>query len=231
MKPSAWLALVLLLMPCLSWEQNALAAPESAPDKQGDYNKIVAHFFEMVKAGNFTDAAHVLVDTNPQDAFNVEKHESLAVPLEKIQDAFGPFKEFKPIVTKTLGDSVGYVYGLAIYERSPIRFEFMFYKDGPDWRMLHVDFNLNYIPEIRDLAGVHISTPPPNAPASAQPTPVVKPETPDHPGPSEKLLTPPVPPTLLIPTTPSSRPTPTPTPFPMTAPSAPAPVPSPSPQH
>ncbi|MCE0497530.1 MAG: DUF3887 domain-containing protein [Methylacidiphilales bacterium] len=222
MKPSAWLALALLLTPCLAQKQNATAAPTDvptdAPDKQSDYNKIVHHFFEKVKAGNFTDAAHVLVDTNPQDAFNVEKHESLAVPLEKIQDAFGSFKEFKPLVTKTLGDGIGYVYGLAIYERSPIRFEFIFYKDGLDWRMLHVDFNLNYIPEIRDLAGVHIPAPPANAPASAQPTPASKPETPDNSEPSETPSTPPVPLTPNTPAAPSGQPAATPAPPPSSAP-------------
>jgi hypothetical protein len=198
MKPSAWLALTLLFTLCLAEAQNATAAPVDAPDKQGDYNKIIDHFFAMVKAGNFTDAAHVLIDTNPQDAFNVEKHEALAVPLEKIQDAFGPFKEFKPLVAKTLGNSVGYVYGLALYKRDPIRFEFMFYKDGPDWRLLHIDFNLNYVPEIRELAGVHIPITPSYAPEPAPAAPAVKPKIPDDSEPS-------VPPTL---STPAPSPTP-----------------------
>jgi hypothetical protein len=219
MKPFLWLALTLLVWPCLADAQTA--ADTDAPDKQTDYNKIVAHFFEMVKAVRFTDAAHVLIDTNPTDAFNVEKHESLAVPLEKIQDAFGPFKEFKPLVVKTLGDGVGYVYGLAIYERGPIRYEFMFYKDGPVWRLLHIDFNLNYVPEIRELAGVHIPVTP------AVPYPEVKPKTPAPPTPSTPASPTPAAPASPAPATPAAAPAPSPAP----APPATDPAPSPAPQH
>jgi hypothetical protein len=224
MKPSAWLVFTLIFTPCLAEIQNVTATPTDAPDKQGDYNAIIHHFFAMVKAGKCTDAAHVLIDTNPQDSFNVEKHEALAVPLEKIQDALGSFKEFKPIVTKTFGDSVGYVYGLAIYERDPIRFEFMFYKDGPDWRLLHIDFNLNYVSEIRDLAGVHIQVTPSYAPAPAQPAPAVKPKTPDNPEPL-------VPSALSNPVEPSSQPTTAPVPSPAATPPASAPAPSPTPKQ
>jgi hypothetical protein len=250
MPPPLFLALTLLFSPCLVPAQVATGAV-SAPDKQGDYNKIVAHFFAMVKAGRFTDAAHVLVDTNPADAFNVEKHESVAVPLERVQDAFGAFRQFDPLVDKTLGDSVGYVYGLAIYEREPIRYEFIFYKDGPDWRLLHIDFNLNYIPEIRELAGVHIPlapsyipaprnspgpTPPQQsaAPAPVTPVPEMTPKTPDHPQPPvlPALSTPaatPVQP-AVSPVAPSHPPADKPAPSPAAAPPVTDPPALPAPQ-
>lgn len=224
MKPSAWLALLLFFSPCLVKGQDTTPASSDAPDKQGDYTKIVDHFFEKVKAGDFTGAAHVLIDTNPRDAFNVEKHESLAVPLQKIQETFGAFKEFKPLVTKTLGDGVGYVYGLAIYDRDPIRYEFMFYKDGEDWRLFHVDFNLNYIPEIRDLAGVHIPMTPYYAPAPTQQAPAAKPKTPDNSVPPANSATPPGQPTLSTPAAPSSQPATPPA-------SPPVDTPSPVPTH
>jgi hypothetical protein len=226
MKPSLWLALTLLVLPRLAEAQTATGA--DAPDKQTDYNKIVARFFEMVKAGRFTDAAHALIDTNLTDAFNVEKHESLAVPLQKIQDAFGPFKEFKPLVTKTLGDGVGYVYGLAIYERGPIRYEFMFYKDGPDWRLLHIDFNLNYVPEIRELAGVHIPimTPAPYPEVKPKPPASQAPSTPASPAPAQPAAQTPSPPAA-----PSSRPAAAPAPSPAPTPPATDPALSPAPQN
>ncbi|HUB67116.1 MAG TPA: hypothetical protein VL981_06500 [Candidatus Methylacidiphilales bacterium] len=188
MKLSARLALVLLFISCVA-EAQISSAPADAPDKQPDYNAIIHHFFEMVKAGKCTDAAHVLVDTNPQDTFNVVKHEDLAVPLEKIEDALGSFQDFKPLVNKNINGGIGYVYGLAIYERNAIRFEFIFYKDGSSWRFLHIDFNLDYVPEIRDLAGVHIPVTPPvpvqiptPTPTSA-PTPTATPKPSTPPGP------------------------------------------------
>jgi hypothetical protein len=175
MKLSARLALVLLFASCVAEAQSA-SVPTDAPDKQGDYNAIIHHFFALVKADKCTDAAHVLVDTNPQDIFDVVKHEDLAVPLEKIEDALGSFKDFKPLVNKTINGNIGYVYGLAIYERNAIRFEFIFYKDGSDWRFLHIDFNLDYVPEIRDLAGIHIPVMPPAPMQVPSPAPAASPK-------------------------------------------------------
>jgi len=163
--------LAFLLVPDLSMGQQPASVPSqpapvpsptdsAAPDQQSDYNKIVDRFFEMVKAEKYTEAAHVLIDSNPDDAYNVEKHEAVAKPLQKIRETFGPFKDFKPLVSKNLNDAVGYVYGIAIYERNPVRYEFIFFKDGTAWRMFHIDFNVNFVDEIREQAGVHIPTVP-----------------------------------------------------------------------
>jgi hypothetical protein len=225
MKPFPWLALLLLLAPCLAPGQTT-PPPSDAPDKQTDYNKIVDHFFEAVQSGRYTAAAHVLVDTNAADEFNVDKHESLANPLQQIADKLGTFKTFKPIVNKTLGDGIGYVYGIAIYDRSPLRYEFMFYKDGAYWRLLHIDFNLNYVPEVRDLAGIHVPAPPVIVPAPAAPpaaAPAAKPKSPDNPEPPAAPVPSSSEPTLTNPPATAPAPAPTPATLPV-----PAPTPAPS---
>ena len=173
MKTVLCLALCFFLVPDLTiGQQAAVPAPAetAAPDQQTNYNKIVDHFFSQVKAEKYTDAAHTLVDTNPQDAYNVDKHEVVARGLQNITQHFGAFQEFKPLVSKNLSDAIGYVYGVGLYERNPIRFEFIFFKSGVDWRIWRYDFNDNFADEIRDQVGIHIQSSPAQSPPPATPS-------------------------------------------------------------
>lgn len=189
MKTVLYLVPWLFLAPALTMGQQAAPAPSpspenaDAPDRQTDYNTIVTHFFDQVKAEKFTDAAHVLVDTNPQDAYNIEKHEAVARGLQTISQHFGAFEDFKPLVSKNLGDAIGYVYGVGRYEKDPIRFEFVFFKSGDDWRIWRYDFSDNFLDEIREQVGVHIQSPPsyvtpPAPPPAPAPSTTPAPESP-----------------------------------------------------
>jgi hypothetical protein len=187
-KTALSLALCFFLVPELTnGQQAAVPAPPDAvaPDQQTDYNKIVDHFFSQVKAEKYTDAAHTLVDTNPQDSYNVEKHELVARGLENIRQHCGAFNEFKPLVSKDLSDAIGYVYGVGLYERNPIRFEFIFFKSGADWRIWRYDINDNFADEIRDQVGIHIQSSP------VQVTPPAQSPTPSTPAPDSLPLAPP----------------------------------------
>jgi hypothetical protein len=194
MKTVPALVLSLFLVPALAMGQQAPPAPPSpegnndAPDQQIDYAQIVARFFVQVKAEKYTDAAHIIVDTNPGDAYNVEKHEAVARGLQTISQHFGAFQDFKPLASKNLGEAMGYIYGIGLYERGPILFEFIFFKSGADWRIWRYDFNDNFVDEIRNQAGVHIQSPPtyltppvpspaPASPAAPTPAPAAPPST------------------------------------------------------
>ena len=168
MKSFLFIAFGLLL--ASGWlNAQALALNPGAEEKQTGYTKVVANFFDALKSGKFNEAAHILVDTNKRDQFNVEKHEGLSVPLQKLSSSLGPLKEFKPVISKTVGDGgvLGYEYGIAVYDKGFVRFEFCFIRDNEGWHMLQLDFKDNFASEIRALAGVHFPEAPSLAPSSS----------------------------------------------------------------
>jgi hypothetical protein len=138
-------------------DAQALAPAPGGEEKQAGYTRIVGNFFDDLKTGKFNEASHVLIDTNKRDRLNAEKHEGLSVPLQKLGASFGVLKEFKPVISKSLGDggAIGYEYGVAVYEKGFVRFEFCFIRDSEGWHMLQLDFKDNFASEIRELAGVH----------------------------------------------------------------------------
>jgi len=105
-----------------------------APAPVPGYTVIVNTFFDLNKQMKYKEAADSLLNSNPSE--------------------IADFKKFAPIVDKRLGNDVSYVYGLALYEKGAVRFEFIFARNDATWQLLSCSYSLNIAEELRALAGV-----------------------------------------------------------------------------
>jgi len=125
-----------------------------APAPVPGYTVIVNTFFDLNKQMKYKEAADSLLNSNPSEIANTGMHEQLFTALDGLRQKFGDFKKFAPIVDKRLGNDVSYVYGLALYEKGAVRFEFIFARNDATWQLLSCSYSLNIAEELRALAGV-----------------------------------------------------------------------------
>ena len=134
------------------------AAQEPAPAAiNKDYQPILDNFFSFLAKGNLSDATDALVAANPLSTSKTT--DGLFNSLELAHKSAGDFVNFSPYLTKTLGDSIVYIYGFANYTNMPVRFEFIFYRVKEKWTVQNFALYINPIDEIRSNAGITIAVP------------------------------------------------------------------------
>lgn len=113
-----------------------------------DYLQEISAFFATIKKGQPKEAAERLLSTNAEAAARLDNKLSVENGLERMKDTLGAFKDFNIVKEKKIGERIVYVLAFAIYEKQPVRFEFIFYKPEEKWLFLNVNFGLQTIDDI-----------------------------------------------------------------------------------
>jgi len=135
-------------LPCLFLLLFLSLLPSAYPAPSGDYLQDISGFFATVKKGQPKEAAEQLLSSNPEAASRVENKLSIENGLERMKDTLGELKDFNIIKEKKIGERIVYVLAFALYEKQPVRFEFIFYKPNDQWLFLNVNFGLQTVDDI-----------------------------------------------------------------------------------
>lgn len=113
-----------------------------------DYLQEISAFFATIKKGQPKEATDRLLSTNAEASARLDNKLSVQNGLERMKDTLGEFKDFNIVKEKKIGDRIVYVLAFALYEKQPVRFEFIFYKPDEQWLFLNVNFGLQTVEDI-----------------------------------------------------------------------------------
>ncbi len=128
-----------------------LTASHSQPvDGKADYHVMVDAFFRRLQEGRVGDAATHFLNQNPwfaQDPDTVEKARARLLSVTKV---LGRYYGYQLVAEKAVASRLVHASYLALYERHPLRFGFLFYKPDDVWRPLLLEFDDDFSHEIRN---------------------------------------------------------------------------------
>jgi len=125
-----------------------ISTPTVHAEDGADHLQQISSFFALIKKGQPKEAAEDLLSTNMEASSRMENKLSVENGLERMKDTLGAFKDFNIIREKKIGDRIVYVLAFALYEKQPVRFEFIFYKPEEKWLFLNVNFGLQTVEDI-----------------------------------------------------------------------------------
>jgi hypothetical protein len=138
------------------------------PVSTAECMKVINDFFDEVKVGDYHVASHHLIDTNPRTQYRIGLQENIEHSVGDASEHAGHFQVFKPVVVREIGDSVMLIYGIAFYDRHPLRFEFIFLRPNNAWEFQNVYVTDNFVSELENIAGVYgTSSPSPIPPTNS----------------------------------------------------------------
>lgn len=117
-----------------------------------DYHDSINAFFTKIKEGKSPESAvDALMSSNPQVSLKMDQKLLTQSGVTEIMGKCGNFIEFNSVVDKLITPRFAYVYGIAIFKKQPVRFEFMFFKNDEGWVFFNVDFGYANAKEMRRL--------------------------------------------------------------------------------
>ena len=116
------------------------------------YQVMVEAFFRQLQDGRVGDAAAQFLRQNPWSVQDPDTVEQARARLLSVTKALGRYYGYQPLVEKALAGRLIHASYLALYERHPLRFSFLFYKPQDAWLPLQLEFDDDFGKEIRNAA-------------------------------------------------------------------------------
>jgi len=128
-----------------------LTVSHSQPaDGKADYRVMADAFFHRLQEGRVGDAATDFLSQNPWSAHDLNTVEKARARLLSVTRVLGRYYGYQPLAEKTVGGRLVHASYLALYERHPLRFSFLFYKPNDVWLPLQLEFDDNFSHDIRE---------------------------------------------------------------------------------
>ena len=105
--------------------------------------EIVDEFFKLYGSGKVDMSVDFIASTNPWLARATDSLAHLKSQLNSLASTLGEYYEYQLIAEKCLGDRMIGFCSVAIFDRQPIRFIFVFYKPQEKWKMQKINFDMD----------------------------------------------------------------------------------------
>ncbi|WP_409525707.1 hypothetical protein [Nitrincola sp. MINF-07-Sa-05] len=115
---------------------------------QGEIDK----FFSLYESGKVTEAVDSIYSTNKWLDRKSDDVEKVKSQLSNINNLVGEYYGKTKLGVSDIEDRLIYVSYLALYERQPIRMEFVFYRPEEKWIIYSFSFDDNIDNELIDAA-------------------------------------------------------------------------------
>lgn len=114
-----------------------------------DYRKKINLFFSDLDKGNATTAVEKLLLGVPSSESRAQGKVKFSIGIEDIIKSEGSYKGYDILFEKMVTPNIVYLYSFGYFEKSPVRFEFIFRKYDGDWTLAHMDISIDAPKEIR----------------------------------------------------------------------------------
>jgi hypothetical protein len=116
------------------------------------YNGEIDKFFELYEAGKINQAVDSIYSTGRWIDPKGDEVLHLKSQLNSFVDLVGKYQGKTRLGESDLGSHMTYVSYLALYERQPVRLEFMFYKSKDKWMIYSFSFDDSIDEEFKNFA-------------------------------------------------------------------------------
>jgi len=128
----------------------SLISTLSLAQKQDDGQVILDKFFEFYDTRGYEYAVRYLWSTNKWIPAGGDVMDNIIQQLSKKVDVMGDFIGQEQIRSRTLGSRIRIVSYLVYYERDPIRFTFVLYKNNEGWEISNFEFDTKFEKELEE---------------------------------------------------------------------------------
>ncbi|GAA0859654.1 hypothetical protein [Aliiglaciecola litoralis] len=116
------------------------------------YQKEIDKFFQLYEAGKVTDAVDSIYSTNKWILQKTDDIQNVKTQLQSLQSLVGEYHGKVKLGSEDLKDRLVYVSYLTMFERQPVRLEFVFYRPKEDWVIYSFSFDDTIDDELTDFS-------------------------------------------------------------------------------
>ncbi|WP_371195162.1 hypothetical protein [Glaciecola sp. SC05] len=116
------------------------------------YQKEIDKFFKLYEMGKVTEAVDSIYSTNKWMTQKTDDIQNVKTQLQNLQALVGEYHGKEELGSEELKERLIYVSYLAMFERQPIRLEFVFYRPQEDWIIYSFSFDDTIDDELEDFS-------------------------------------------------------------------------------
>ena len=96
-------------------------------------------FIELIESKKYSEAADLLLGTNPLFFSDLETKTKIKLELERMEESLGPILSVEHLEKKHLGTKTAHFRLIANHEKMPILYDLIFYKPKDTWGFIRID--------------------------------------------------------------------------------------------
>lgn len=116
------------------------------------YQKEIDKFFQLYEAGKVTESVDSIYSTNKWMVKKADDIHNVKTQLQNLNSLVGEYQGKVKLGTEDLEGRLVYVSYMALFERQPVRLEFVFYRPQDDWIIYSFSFDDTIDDELRDFS-------------------------------------------------------------------------------
>ncbi|PAW77253.1 MAG: hypothetical protein B9S32_12175 [Verrucomicrobia bacterium Tous-C9LFEB] len=114
-----------------------------------DYRNKINLFFDGIGNNKVNEALESLLLGVPYSESRIQAKVKFSIGIEDVIRSKGKLSGYDIIFERKVARNIVYIYSFSYFEKSPIRFEFIFRKLESDWILSHMDISVDAAKDIR----------------------------------------------------------------------------------
>ncbi|PWF65606.1 hypothetical protein CCD93_23295 [Vibrio sp. T21] len=120
------------------------------------FQKEIDKFFEIYESGKPIEAVDSIYSTSKWISLKTDDVLNVKTQLQSLTSLIGEYQGKVKIGEVHVAERLYHISYLALYERQPVRFEFVFYKPKNDWMISGFSFDDEIDDQLKDFARAKI---------------------------------------------------------------------------
>jgi hypothetical protein len=116
------------------------------------YEKEIDKFFKLYESGKIIEAVDSIYSTNKWVVNKQDDIQNVKTQMQNLQSLVGEYHGKVKLGKEDLENRLVYVSYLALFERQPVRLEFVFYRSKEDWIVYSFSFDDSIDDELIDYS-------------------------------------------------------------------------------
>ncbi|SEB08190.1 hypothetical protein [Marinobacterium iners] len=116
------------------------------------YQKEIDKFFKLYEEGRIVEAVDSIYSTNKWMSNKSDEIQNVKTQMQNLQTLVGEYHGKVKLGEESLEDRLTYISYLTMFERQPVRLEFVFYRPKDKWIIYSYSFDDNIDEELIDFS-------------------------------------------------------------------------------
>ena len=116
------------------------------------YQKEIDKFFKLYEEGKIVEAVDSIYSTNKWMGNKSDEIQNVKTQMQNLQNLVGEYHGKVKLGEESLEDRLTYISYLTMFERQPVRLEFVFYRPKDKWIIYSYSFDDNIDEELIDFS-------------------------------------------------------------------------------
>jgi soluble cytochrome b562 len=116
------------------------------------YQKEIDKFFKLYEEGKIVEAVDSIYSTNKWMGNKSDEIQNVKTQMQNLQTLVGEYHGKVKLGEESLEDRLTYISYLTMFERQPVRLEFVFYRPKDKWIIYSYSFDDNIDEELIDFS-------------------------------------------------------------------------------